>query len=178
MSYGAGSTALDVMRQSVVRIDNFKLGAVAPIKVTIGTTPVIAALRFANIDETISAYEILPLNYSGGTMSIILIWSLVSTQTNNDTLNVTLDYVAPIIYSTGDGAARDSTQLTATTTVTTAKGLAIGDIYTMEFILNPLDTTNPLASANGIGWEFHLTNTSGVASADLLSACLNYEVVL
>jgi hypothetical protein len=39
------------------------------------------------------------------------------------------------------------------------------------------DATNPYTSDNTVGFafEFHLTNVIGVASANFLGACVNYE---
>lgn len=170
------NTLLD--RQIILTGNQFRKGATAPTDVTIGTTPTIAAQRFAATNELASIFDVLPFNIDlTQDLELILIWSLVSVQINNDTLNVTLDYTAPIINTTAAGIAKASTQLLGVTTVTTGNGLAVGDMYSMLFTLLAADATNPLANAAGIAAEIHLTNTTGVASADLVAACLNYKAL-
>jgi hypothetical protein len=164
-------------RQIVLTIDNFRKGASAPTDVTIGTTPTVPGLRFAATNELLSALIMLPFNVDTTVpIEIIFIWSLVSSETNSDTLDVTMDYNIIKAASTGDGLAKTSTQLTETTTVTTANGLAAGDIYAMIFSLDPDDADNPIEeSSSGVAVEIHLTNITGVASADLVAACVNYK---
>jgi hypothetical protein len=107
--------------------------------------------------------------------ALVLIWSLAQTETNADELSLTIDYTAPIDLSTGSGIAKTSTQLTNNLPVTTANGLAIGDIYAQTISFAVGDATNPLANAIGLAIEFHLTNTTGVGTVDLIGACLGYE---
>ena len=169
-------TLLD--RQIILAGEQFRKGVTAPTDVTIGTTPTIPAQRFAATNELASLFEVLPFNIDlTENLELILIWSLVSGQINNDTLDVTMDYTVPILNSTGNGIAKASTQLLATTTVTTGNGLAAGDMYSMLFLMLAGDATNPLANAAGLALEIHLTNTTGVASADLVAACLNYKAL-
>lgn len=172
--FGNVLTSTDLTRQIVLVIDQFRKGATAPADVTIGTTPTIPALRFSATNELISLYQVMPFNWDQGDIEVILIWSLVSTEINADAISTTLDYVAPIVLSTGNGLGKTSTQLTDNRAVTTGEGLAIGDLYSQIFTLLAADATNPLANAQGIGLELHLTNLTGVASVDLVGACINF----
>lgn len=174
--FGDVRSDTELRRQLVLTEDQFRKGVTAPADVTIGATPTIQALRFSAIDELISLFQVMPFNWDRGDIDLMFAWSLVSAQTDGDQLSSTVDYVALIELSTGSGIAKTSTQLTNDITVTTDNGLAIGDIYTQTFTLLAANGTNPLAAALGIGIEFHLTNIVGVASADLIGACIDYAV--
>jgi len=170
------NTLLD--RQIIINGEQFRKGVTAPTDVTIGTTPTIDALRFDAVAELASTFEVLPFNIDPTEdIELNLIWSLANIQINNDTLDMTMDYTAPILLSTANGIAKASTQLTATTTVTTANGLAVGDLYSMLFTMLAGDATNPLANAVGLAMEIHLTNVTGVLAADLVAACINYKAL-
>lgn len=166
-------------RSVMLRTINFRKGVTAPTDVTLGTTPTVPALRFAATNELASLTQLLPTFDWNKTANIqvFLLWSLVSAETNGDQISTTLDYVAWQQSSTGQGLARASTQLTSNTTVTTGNGLAVGDIYVQTFTLAAADATNPLANADGISFEIHLTNTTGVASVDLIAGCVNYDAL-
>lgn len=175
-AFGGVISSVVLSDQILITAEQFRNGAVAPTGVTIGTTPTVDALQFAATTELVSTFFALPFNMDRTIdPQLILIWSLAATETNADTLDVTLDYTAPIDLSTGDGIAKASTQLTDAVTVTTANGLAIGDIYSQTFSFANADATNPLANAIGLAVQFHLTNTTGVGVIDLIGACLGYE---
>jgi len=158
--------------------DQFRRGATAPTDVTIGTTPTISALRFAATNELASVYASLPTNIDlSQPITLRLQWSLASVEVNADALDLTCDYTRAVANSTGNGVGKASTQITGQVTVTTANGLAIGDVYLMDLTFAVADATNPLANAVGLAIEIHLTNTTGVASADLLDADLIYEAL-
>ena len=154
----------------------WRRGVTAPADVTIGTTPTILALRFAATNELVSVYASLPED-TDLTRDIILRiqFSLVSAETNGDTLDFTCDYVA-ITEATAGGVAKTSTQVTGQVTAVTGR-LAAGDIYEMDITFPAGDATNPLAACVGIGLEVHLTNTTGVASIDLLDGDLIYSAI-
>ena len=159
--------------------DQFRKGATAPTDVTIGTTPTVNALRFAATNELASVYLALPEDMDRTKdITLRLHWSLVSAETNTDTLDLSSDYTAVLQNSTGSGVAKTSTGVTGQVTVTTGNGLAVGDVYVMDIAISAADATNPLASAVGIAIEIHLTNTTGVASADLLDANFLYEALI
>jgi hypothetical protein len=168
----AGDTAL--RRQIILTANQFRKGVTAPSDVTIGSTPTIPAQQFAATNELVSLFQAMPFNWDKGDVDLVLIWSLAAVETNGDQLSTTLDYTAPIALSTGNGLAKTSTQLTNDLTVTTANGLAIGDVYSQTFTLSAADGDNPLANAIGIAIEIHLTNTVGVALVDLIGACISY----
>lgn len=172
----ASNTALT--RSIHIDIANLRQGATAPTEVVIGTTPEVPALRFAATNELVSVYASFPQDLDK-TQDVVLHlqWVLVTAETDADTLDVTCDYVAVIPNSTGSGPGKTSSQVTGQVTVTTANGLAAGDLYEMNITFSAGDATNPLASAHGIGLEFHLTNTTGVASADLIDADFVYSAL-
>lgn len=158
--------------------DGFRRGATAPTDVTIGTTPTIGALRFAATNELASVYASLPANIDlSQPITLRLQWALAALETNATTLDVTCDYTRTLANSTGNGPGKASTQVTGQVTVTTGNGLAAGDVYVMDIVFAVGDATNPLANAIGLALEIHLTNTTGVASADLLDADLIYEAL-
>ena len=158
--------------------EQFRVGGTAPTSVTIGTSPEIPAHHFDATAELVSLYSALPQNIDR-TKDVILRlhFSLSATETDADTLDFTCDYTAPLANSTGNGIAKTSTQVTGQTTVTTANGLAIGDMYTMDITFPFADATNPLASAIGLVFELHLTNLTGVAEIDLVDGDLIYEAL-
>lgn len=176
MKFGNVNTANTLAKAVSLDIKNFRKGVTAPSEVTIGSTPTIAGLHFSATAELVSGYFTLPVQMDRTVNpNLVLFISLSDTEINSDTLDLTLDYTATIENSTGSGIAKTSTQLTAATTVTTASGLAIGDMYSISFPLDVSDATNPLTLANAIAFEFHLTNITGVAEFDLVGGCFLYE---
>lgn len=176
MNFGEVLSSQALSEQIIITGEQFRNGVTAPTGVTIGTTPTVDALQFAATNELVSTFFVLPFNMDRTIdPDLVLVWSLAANETNADELSITLDYTAPIDLSTGSGIAKASTQLTNNLPVTTANGLAIGDIYTQTFTFAAADATNPLANAIGIAIEFHLTNLVGVAVIDLVGAYLGYE---
>jgi hypothetical protein len=176
MNFGEVLSSQALSEQIIITAEQFRNGASAPTGVTIGTTPTVDALQFAATGELVSTFFVLPFNMDRTIdPALVLIWSLAQTETNADELSLTIDYTAPIDLSTGSGIAKTSTQLTNNLPVTTANGLAIGDIYAQTISFAVGDATNPLANAIGLAIEFHLTNTTGVGTVDLIGACLGYE---
>jgi len=163
-------------RQIILTTTQFRKGATAPSDVTIGTTPTIPALRFAATNELLSILQVMPFNWDKTQdIELILIWSLVSTEINGDAISITVDYTATQFQATGEGIAKTSTQITDDLAVTTGEGLAIGDLYSHSITIAENDATNPLADADAVALEIHLTNLTGVASVDLVGACFNYK---
>lgn len=174
-TFGTVNSSTTLTREVLIAAHAVKKGATAPTDQTVGTTPTIAVLRFAATNELISQYIAFPADMDKtAAMAIHIEWCLVSGQTNGDTMDWTIDYVCPRENSTGNGLAKTSTQVNGTTTVTTGNGLAAGDVYSTTISITPGDATNPTANANGIALELHMTDTSGVASVDLISLHLNY----
>jgi hypothetical protein len=175
-AFGAILSSQALSEQIIITAEQFRVGGTAPSSVTIGTTPTVDALQFSTTAQLVSTFFVLPFNMDRTVNpELVLVWSLAATEINLDELSVTLDYTAPIDLSTGSGIAKTSTQLTNNLPVTTANGLAIGDIYSQTFAFAVADATNPLANAIGLAVEFHLTNTVGVGLIDLIGACLGYE---
>lgn len=156
--------------------DQFRKGVTAPTDVTIGTTPTVPALRFAATNELASLYHSLPDEADKSVDMILrLQWSLAAVEVNLDTLDMTCDYTAPTTAG-GAGIAKASTQITGQFTAVTGR-LAIGDMYSMDLTFTAADATNPLASALGIAFEIHMTNTVGVGSCDLVDGDLIYTAL-
>jgi hypothetical protein len=156
--------------------DQFRKGATAPTDVTIGTTPTVPALLFDATNELASLYHSLPAD-ADLTQDVILRlqFSLAQIETNGDTCDFTCDYTA-VTLLTGEGVAKASTQITGQFTAVTGR-LAVGDIYEMDITFIAGDATNPLATARGLAFEIHLTNTTGVAAIDLLDGDLIYTAL-
>lgn len=176
-AFGAVSSATALNEQLVIGVNNFRRGATAPTETTIGTTPTVPALLFAATNELLSVGTLMPFNWDRTVdVDLVLVWALAAAQVNGDTLDVTVDYVVPLYNTGGAGPAKASTQVTGQVTAITGE-LAIGDPYQMVIPLNRADATNPYTSDDTIGFafEFHLTNIAGVASANFLGACINYE---
>ena len=158
--------------------NQFRRGVTAPSEETVGTTPTVPVLRFAATNELVSLYVALKPNTDlTQPITLRLHWLLNAVETNNDQLDVTCDYTRTVASSTGNGPGRASTQVTGQVTVTTGAGLAIGDEYLMDIVFAVADATNPLANAVGLAIEIHLTNTTGVASADLVGGELVYQAL-
>lgn len=161
-----------------IRGSQFRKGVTAPTDVTIGTTPTIGAVLFDATAELASAYMQMPDDWDRNVdCSLTLICSLVNGQTNNDSLDWTLDYTVPITLSTGNGVSKTSTNLTTSVAVTTANGLAVDDMYHAVFTLASADATNPFSDSNSQGFalEIHLTNVTQVAAIHLQAAVINYR---
>lgn len=156
--------------------DQFRKGATAPTDVTIGTTPTIPALHFDATGELASLYHSLP-NDADLTQDIILRlqFSLSAVEVNLDTCDFSCDYTAPTLAG-GAGIAKASTNITGQFTAVTGR-LAIGDMYVMDLTFTAGDATNPLASALGIAFEIHLTNTTGVGEVDLVDGDFIYTAL-
>lgn len=170
------NTALS--EQVVLTLNDFRKGSTSPTDSTLGTTPTVPTLLFSATGELLTLATMMPFNFDRGVdIQLILVWSLAAAETNGDTLDVTLDYTVGIVGVTGSGPDKASTQVTGQVTVTTAEGLAVGDIYTMSINLPRADATNPYTDpdAGAFSMEMHLTNVTGVSSAHLIGACIAYE---
>ncbi len=180
-AFGAVNTGTALTRSVILTIDDYRKGATGPSDVTIGLTPTIPALHFNATNELLSVHSVMPVDWDKDVnASIDFVWSLSTGQSNNDVLSITIDYVAIQKEISGAGIAKTSTQLLLTTTVTTANGLAIGDIYTMSATLDKDDANNGFSGGDGTTgfcFEFHLTNITGVTEADFIAGCVNYEAL-
>ncbi len=161
-----------------ITMEQFRKGATAPTDTTIGTTPTVPGLKFDATNELASLTHIMPLDWDKSqNTSLVLVWSLAANETTADVLDVTLDYTALVLGATGQGVAATSSQVLATTVLTTAEGLAIGDIYITIMTMTPGDSNNGYADGDGtIGFamEFHLTNLTDVADVDLIAGRMAY----
>lgn len=160
--------------RQVLNLFNFRQGATAPTDVEIGTSPVSPGFRFSAVGELISICQTMPVIWDRGDVVVGLIWSLVNGQTDGDLLSVTMDYIAPRVQVPGEGLIKSSTQLTDDLAVTTADGLAVGELYVQTFALLAADATNPLANADAIVFEIHLTNIDEVSDIDLVGGVIDF----
>ena len=179
--FGEVNNSTVLNRSVILTIDDFRKGATAPTDDTVGATPTIATLQHNATNELTSCHVVMPIDWDKSKdCTVDLLWSLRAAETNNDVLSITIDYVTVFKNTTAAGVAKTSTQLTPTVTVTTANGLASGDIYGMSATLAAADSDNGFGTGdNSIGFcfEFHLTNITGVADIDCISGCVNYEAL-
>ncbi len=168
-------------RSVILTLDDFRKGATGPTDTTIGTTPTIPALQFNATGELLSAHVVMPVDWDKeNNCTLDLVFSLRAIEVNNDELSITVDYTVPKKLVTAAGVAKTSTQLTPTLDVTTANGLAVGDIYVISTTLDRNDTNNGFAfgdTALGFCIEFHLTNTDEIADIDFIAGCINYTAL-
>ncbi len=147
-----------------------------PVFGSSGTTPSIPGYFFTETAGILQIMIPLPDDMDRTIdPTLRLFFVLTATETNGDTLDLTYDYVAMVASSTGDGSAKTSTNDTASQAVTTGNGLAIGDLYAIDLVIDAGDATNPLAGADVLVIEFHMTNTTGVAEMDIGSGTFTYE---
>jgi len=165
-------------RSVILTLDDFRKGTTAPTDATIGSTPTIPVLLFDATNELLSFHVVMPIDWDKTKdCTMDLVFSLVNTETDADTLSVTIDYTTIFKNTTGAGVAKTSTQLTPTIDVSTANGLAIGDIYTMSVTLAAADANNGFIRGDksvGFCAEFHLTNIDEVTDIHFLGGCVNY----
>jgi len=172
--FGEVSTNTVLSRQFILPVENLRMGLTAPSQNLRGTTPSVPALTFANVNELASTGLTMPLDWDQGTFNLILEWALNTGEVNNDTLDVTVNYILWESVGGNNSILKTSTSLTPQITVTTANGLASGDVYRMSMTMLSGDANNPTGNASGFSFEVSLTNTTGVGTADLISVCISY----
>ena len=176
---GAVVSNTTLSRQLILNVNDFRFGVTSPTSSTLGTTPTVPTLLFANTNELLTVGEIMPLNWDRTVdVDLIMFWALAVGETNLDTLDITYDYVVPLNNTGGAGPDKASTGATGQFTAVTGR-LAVADIYSMTTTFNRADATNPYTSSDAIGFaiEVHMTNTTGVGSAHFLGGCLSYEAL-
>jgi hypothetical protein len=160
--------------QMIIDLSAFKIGVTFPAPETIGTTPTVNVLLFTATNELVSGTTLFPdaLDRTRP-VQFKLEFALSAGQTNGDVLDITADYIAAG-HGPGNGYAKTSTNLTSSVTCTTAQGLGIGDVYHVDFILQPLDANNPLADAESISFEFHMTNVDEVTEIYFVGGAITF----
>ena len=159
-----------------VNSTQWRKGTTAPTETTIGTTPETRVLLFDATNEVAGVYFNFPDDMDlTQDARFDIDWSLVSAETNGDELSVTMDYVVVQENTTGGGLDKTSTQVLATRAVTTANGLAINDVYILQFPIDAGDASNPFTDATGMSLDLHLTNVTEVASMHVFSGHLHYK---
>ena len=167
-------------RAIILTTNDFRKGVSAPIDVTIGTTPTVPALRFTSVLELVTAFAMMPTDWDSGDVLVVLIMALTTTELTGEDISMKMDYVTVVPESTGLGPGRASTRVTVDHTVTTATGLATGDVHGVMFPISATDATNPIprgTSPKGLAMEFSLNNVVGVAAIDLIGACILYNAL-
>lgn len=166
------------MRRSItLTMEDFFLGVNAPVPVTLGTTPTIHALRYSATIEKASTHMFLPWDLDpNNRIGLHMEFALIDVQSPGDSLDVTVDYIIMAPETPGAGPGKANTTLLVSEEVTVEKGANPLDIYRLTTFIEPDDATNPfwLDRRMNIALELHLTNTTGVARADLISTCLCY----
>lgn len=176
--FGEVDTERVLDRSVVLTIDDFRLGAMGPTNVTVGTTPTVAGLRFDAVGELLSVEVIMPRDWDRtGNAILHLNWALNEVESDGDSLDITVDYIVGRDFSTGSGPTKPSTQLLISRAVTTAEGLALNDLYSTEAVLDANDANNPFTDGSIFIFEFHLTNVIGVSEAVFLGGCVHYEAL-
>lgn len=177
VTFGNVASNVALSRSLTLQASDFGRGVTAPTDATIGTTPTVQVVLFDAILELANVNITLPVDVDPSVdMQLVLVVALSATETNGDTLDWTCDYVTNSQNTTGDGPAKTSTQITASTTVTTGNGLAIGDVYTVTLTFDSGDATNPVdGTTTALNAEIHLTNVTGVGEIHVIGADLNYE---
>jgi hypothetical protein len=168
-------TSRSVTGQIVLSDEDFRKGTIGPTDDTIGTTPTIHVLLFDAVNELLSGHIMFPLALDRTRPIEVHHQIMLSTaQTNGDTLDLAMDYVITQPEIPGQGFNKTSTHLTTSVTFTTENGLSAGDIYHLNFTIDPLDADNPLADSDAIGMEIHMDNVNDVAQFHWAMAFINY----
>ena len=182
-TFGAVNNSTTLTRAIQLNVGDFGVDVIAPPPTRQATpgssTPTARALLFDATNETARFSFIRPIDWdtSNAGLTVVLNGVLNVAESNNDTWDMTMDYVATQTGS-GNGPAKTSTQITASTTVTTANGLAAGDLYQLTFTLSAGDATNPLnSSTRQVIMEIHLTNTTGVGAINIIGGRINYTAL-
>jgi hypothetical protein len=175
-----GSTEVVALNRSfTLTLGGIAFGATAPTAEDAGTTPTMDVRLFDATAQTINVIVTMPPDWDKDfDCALDLVWALKDAETNTDTLDLTLDYITMRENTTGQGVTKTSTQVTDTVTATTGNGLAVGDIYTSSFALSQGDVNNGFSSGDesiAFGFEWHLTNITGVTRAQWLSGRLRYR---
>lgn len=175
VNFGEINSSTQIQRTYTFTVNNFRKGATAPADVDIGTTPTVRALRFSATNELLSFDFVLPNEMvPGANVSLSLHFALVDTETDGDALDFTFDYIT-VQENNNELFTKTSTQTAGQVTVTTANGLDPATCYEMNIVLDGADADNPLNPNDTLCIEMHMTNTTGVARADLVSSHIVYQ---
>lgn len=145
--------------------------------------PTVRALLFDAIDQTVSVYVKMPSNWDTAVdVQVLLDVALVTSESNNDTINSEIDYTVTTSGDATDGLlTKSSTNIAVNTTVTTAGGLAPHNVHTINFTLPATGGSNPFPTlpissteTGAITFEFHLTNLSQVTAIRLLGGMVQF----
>lgn len=164
----SGSNA-DMIRVELP-MEAWTLGSTPPTAATVGTTPAMPALLFDATGETVSIGVRVPAGYSGDAdLKLRLHFALVNTETAGDDINVTLDLVC---VNTDSDEAVTQTSTQATVSHDLGATVTQDTVHTVELTIDYDDANNPVAAGDFLVLEFHLTNTTTVASVHFLGGQL------
>ncbi len=176
-TFGSVTSNTALVGETRLNIVNFRKGGTAPADSTLGTTPTVPTLLFSATNQLISGNLPLPPDMDVTVNpTLVLMCALDVAETNLDTLDWTCDYLVTEPASGDAGLLKTSTQITGLVTVTTAGGLVQGNVYEVPLTFAVGDATNPIdATKDDIGFEIHLTNTTGVGAAHVFAGRFSYE---
>jgi len=161
--------------------DDFTESGGSPTATTVGTTPAVGVYQLNATTELLSVFFHMPADWDKqNDVTFDLVCGLRATETNGDDLDLTYDYLAIQKNTTAQGLTATSTSVTTSTELTTANGLASGDIYVVSRSLDRNDSNNGWDFGDntiGIAIEFHLTNTTTVADISIVGGQLKYTAL-
>lgn len=145
----------------------------------IGSTD-IPAVNLTSATQLLSTRVVAASGWdSASDVTVGLGLALDGAQSNNDTLDVDIDY----IYTRSGTAAladlnKPITTLSETLTVTTAEGLIDETLYNLTFTLDRNDATNPYAgeTVGGFGFRLHIGAGSSIGSIYLVGVFMQFAV--
>lgn len=162
-----------IKRQFVIPAQNLTQGVTSPSINQRGPLAVdVFNLRL--VAEELKGDCAIPTQWDHSDFEIVLDFALSDIQTNGNALDIDFNYQIWQAESPGNGQLKTVTNTTGQVIVTTANGLAIGDIYRMRIMLDANDGDNPLANADGMSFSLNLSNILEVGEIDLKSVCLAY----
>jgi len=176
--FGEVNSTTTLLRQQNLTLNDFRVGVTSPTETTVGTSPAVPVFLFDRVEELLNTAIPRPVDLDVSVNSkLVLIIALSAIQNDGDTLDLTFNYVA-VSQAQASNFAKADTVKTASLTVTTAGGLAVGDVYQFEVELEHGGGANPIdGTTSSIEIEFHLTNETGVGEFYLRSGCYLYEAL-
>jgi len=143
-------------------------------KTTAGNDPSVRVVRLDATAEEASFTLALPDDWEPtGTNKLTTHWALNTSESNGDTLDLSVVYIT--VKLTED-LNKAPTTLTQQDTVTTAEGLTANDLYSFDHTFDNENATNPLeAGILLLSWEINLTNILEVGAMRLVGFNFTYD---
>lgn len=147
----------------------------------IGTTPAVPAAFSSTTAHYYRSNITMPLDWNKNEdVDIRYQIGPVFAETDGDEMSWTLDYIAMVKETTAKGPLKTSTQMTTDVTLTTAFGVAAGDIYDLVFTLDKDNSDNGWALGDktvSIAFDLHLTNITDVQWVRVYGISLDYTAL-